>query len=157
MSKKTSIYELAKETQERIAAPDAWMKFLETPAWHYKTFSFPSQLLIYAQRPDTKACATFEEWKRFGRYVKRNSKGIALIDESKNQLELKYVFALEDTKGKPLALWQIGTEHLNTIKEDLKNAYHLDVHTIEDASTEQFILELCGSIVEEKLDIYFDS
>lgn len=57
-----------------------------------------NQLMIYAQRPDATACADYETWnKRMGRYVKRGSNGIALIDDSGNYPKIKYVFDVSDT------------------------------------------------------------
>lgn len=66
-----------------------WRSFLKTSAWMYK-FSFDDQLLIYAQRPDARACASYETWNdKLHRWIKRGSKGIALLNENGT---LRYVF-----------------------------------------------------------------
>ena len=49
--------------------------------------------MIYAQRPDATACAEYDLWNnRMGRYVRRGSKGIALVDDSGDRPRLRYVF-----------------------------------------------------------------
>ena len=59
-----------------------WTAFLETAGRLYK-YPFHEQLMIFAQKPNATACADYELWnKQMGRYVRRGSKGIALIDTS---------------------------------------------------------------------------
>lgn len=59
-----------------------WAEFLITAARLYK-YSYPDQLMIYAQRPDATDCAEYDVWNnKMNRYVRRGSKGIALLDES---------------------------------------------------------------------------
>ena len=55
-------YELWKEQSQHItSSPSHWMDFLKTAAWTYK-YRFEDQILIYAQRPDAKACADYDTW-----------------------------------------------------------------------------------------------
>ena len=57
-----------------------WTAFLSTAARLYK-YPFHEQMMIYAQRPDATACAEYDLWnEKMGRYVRRGSKGIALVD-----------------------------------------------------------------------------
>ena len=80
-----SALQLTKSWQE-------WILFLNTASRLYK-YPFHDQLMIYAQRPDATACAEYDLWnEKMGRYVRRGSKGIALIDDSGDQLRLRYVF-----------------------------------------------------------------
>ena len=74
------ITDLYGETLTQISdSPNEWMKFLITASNNYK-YSFNDQVLIYAQRPEAKACADIDTWNRnVGRWVNRGSKGIALI------------------------------------------------------------------------------
>ena len=59
-----------------------WAGFLTTASRLYK-YPFHEQLMIYAQRPDATACAEYDLWnEKMGRYVRRGSKGIALVDDS---------------------------------------------------------------------------
>ena len=59
-----------------------WAGFLTTASRLYK-YPFHEQLMIYAQRPDATACAEYDLWnEKMGRYIRRGSKGIALVDDS---------------------------------------------------------------------------
>ena len=61
---------------------ESWTDYLTTASRLYK-YPFADQLMIYAQRPDATACADYDIWNnRMNRYVRRGSKGIALLDES---------------------------------------------------------------------------
>ena len=74
-----------------------WAGFLTNAARLYK-YPFHEQLMIYAQRPDATACAEYDLWNnRMGRYVRRGSKGIALVDDSGDRPRLRYVFDISDT------------------------------------------------------------
>ncbi|HAE44453.1 MAG TPA: adenine methyltransferase [Lachnospiraceae bacterium] len=94
------------------ASPENWMRFLDTASRVYK-YTFPEQLLIYAQRPEATACASMEIWnKKMFRWVKKGSKGIALIDTSGSRNRLRYVFDVADTfkqreVGKDVSLWKL--------------------------------------------------
>ena len=66
---------------------ESWTDYLTTASRLYK-YPFADQLMIYAQRPDATACADFDIWNnRMNRYVRRGSKGIALLDESSRSEE----------------------------------------------------------------------
>ena len=74
-----------------------WTAFLSTAARLYKC-PFHEQMMIYAQRPDATACAEYDLWNdKMGRYVRRGSKGIALVDDSGDRPRLRYVFDISDT------------------------------------------------------------
>lgn len=68
-----------------------WAGFLTTASRLYK-YPFHEQLMIYAQRPDATACAEYDLWnEKMVRYVRRGSKGIALVDDSGDRPRLRYV------------------------------------------------------------------
>ena len=70
---------------------ERWTAFLTTAAWLYK-YPYDEQLMIFAQRPEATACAEYDFWnQRMHRYVRRGSKGIALIDVSGCKPRLRYV------------------------------------------------------------------
>ena len=84
-------YELITErymdTLGEVAKPETWPSFLTT-ACHNFRLSFDKQVLLYAQRPDATAVLPIEGkhgWnQRFGRWVNRGSKGIAMFDSNRN-------------------------------------------------------------------------
>ena len=59
-----------------------------------------------------------------GRYVKRGSKGIALIDYEGDHPKLRYVFDLSDTgehaKSRPVKLWTMQQEYRQPIQTALE-------------------------------------
>ena len=106
-----------------------WTAFLTTAARLYK-YPFPEQMMIFAQRPDATACAEYDLWNNtMSRYVRRGSKGIALLDDSGDRPRLKYVFDVSDTGGREnarqLYLWQYRPEHEASVIEALEKAYDI--------------------------------
>ena len=128
MPSKAQMYaEVATETAGRITGSyKRWTDFLETAARLYK-YPFHEQLMIYAQRPEATACASFEMWNEtMRRYVKRGSKGIALIDPETEKL--RYVFDVSDTgareNSRRLYLWEYNdAEHFDAVSKALEQKY----------------------------------
>lgn len=90
---------LTEEVAKDVAAnPQEWMRFLNTASRLYR-YTFPEQLLIYAQRPGATAVASMEIWnQKMYRWIKKGSKGIALIDNTSGpKTKLRYVFDVQDT------------------------------------------------------------
>ena len=101
-----------------------WAEFLITAARLYK-YSYPDQLMIYAQRPDATACAEYDVWNnKMNRYVRRGSKGIALLDESGGYPRLHYVFDVSDTASRRNALysdlWEVEQTAENRMQQLMK-------------------------------------
>ena len=90
MMTKTAYYmQMAQEAAAQITgSKEQWTAFLTTSARLYK-YPFAEQLMIYKQRPEATACAEYDLWNdRMNRYVKRGSKGIALLDMRGEQPKL---------------------------------------------------------------------
>ena len=112
-----AMQELTEEVAQDIAAkPEEWLRFLDMAARLYK-YTFHEQLLIYAQRPEATAVASMEVWnKRMYRWIRKGSKGIALIDNTSGpKSRLRYVFDIQDTYkvrnlGKDPVLWALPKE-----------------------------------------------
>ncbi len=104
-----------------------WTAFLTTAARLYK-YPFDEQLMIYAQRPEATACAEYDLWNdQMRRYVRRGSKGIALIDASGDRPRLRYVFDVSDTGGRENSrrpyLWRLGQEHEAAVSDALERQF----------------------------------
>ena len=105
----------------------AWTAFLTTAARLYK-YPYNEQLMIYMQRPEATACAEYDFWnEKMGRYVRRGSTGIALIDATGYKPRLKYVFDVSDTGGKENArrvnLWELKDAHTDSVSAMLERNY----------------------------------
>ena len=128
-----------------------WAEFLITAARLYK-YSYPDQLMIYAQRPDATACAEYDVWNnKMNRYVRRGSKGIALLDESGGYPRLHYVFDVSDTAPRRNALypdlWQINESLKEPVRSMLAENY--DVHS---ESFGQQLADVAGKLVQSYWD-----
>jgi N12 class adenine-specific DNA methylase/adenine-specific DNA methylase len=120
--------EQAERTARQITGSHlAWTAFLTTAARLYK-YPYNEQLMIYMQRPEATACAEYDFWnEKMGRYVRRGSTGIALIDASGYKPRLKYVFDVSDTGGKENArrvnLWELKDAHTDGVSAMLERNY----------------------------------
>lgn len=85
--------------------------------------------MIYAQKPGAVACAEIELWnEQFSRWVRKGTKGIALIDDSGSYPDLKYVFDVTDTEpsrfnARPVRLWEMTAEYKPLILAELAKNY----------------------------------
>ena len=143
---------LAERTARQLTETlDNWTAFLDTAARLYK-YPYPEQLMIYAQRPDATACADYDTWnKTMRRYIRRGTKGIALLDQDGDIPKLKYVYDLADTgtrqNSRPVNLWQLGQEHMDSVFYILDQNYGL-----KDLSLDRIFEEISANLAEEFWD-----
>ena len=153
----TKLYEEA--TQEVTESPEKWLAFLQSASKNYR-LPFDEQLLIHMQRPEATAVLPMGKWnEKFGRWVKRDSKGIAVFDKSSDRLKLKYYFDVSDTReGKykrlvrPVSLWSVAEEQQEPVKEALVNTFG-----VTDGDRKEFamvILEASLNIAEDNIGDY---
>ena len=132
--------EQAERTARQITGSHlAWTAFLTTAARLYK-YPYNEQLMIYMQRPEATACAEYDFWnEKMGRYVRRGSTGIALIDATGYKPRLKYVFDVADTGGRENArrvnLWELKDAHTDSVSAMLERNYGVSGR---NGLTEQF-------------------
>ncbi len=143
---------LAGETARQVAKNGKeWTKYLDTAARLYK-YPFEDQMLIYAQRPDAKACATMEIWnEKMFCWVNRGAKGIALFDRESERPRLKYVFDVSNVHksrriGKDPYLWEIREEHKDVVLAQLEKTYGA---TDKGNSFEGRLMEIARRIAED--------
>lgn len=124
--------QLTEEVAKDVAAnPQEWMRFLDTASRLYR-YTFPEQL-IYAQRPEATAVAAMEIWnQKMYRWIKKGSKGIALIDNTSGpKTKLRYVFDVGDTYkvknlGKDPQLWNLPMEGEELVAGYLQEQFNLE-------------------------------
>lgn len=137
-SKTQLIFELSQDTVKKLSDHKEWTAFLRSASWQHK-YPFKDQLLIYAQRPDATACASFEIWTdKLHRWINRGSKGIALLSDNNGHFKLNYVFDISDTNsfyGNNVRLWQYSNKHEIAVIETLESTFgELDTtSTVMDA------------------------
>ena len=153
MPNKTQEYlNLAQQTAKELTRYwENWTDYLTTASRLYK-YNFADQLMIYAQRPDATACASFDLWNdRMNRYVRRGSKGIALLDQSSSVPRLHYVFDVSDTgvrrNSRDPEVWQLGPNLVQPVSEMLAREYGIRHERIT-----QQIADICGKLVDSYWD-----
>ena len=130
---------------------ESWTDYLTTASRLYK-YSFPDQLMIYAQRPDATACADYDVWNsRMNRYVRRGAKGIALLDESSGFPRLHYVFDVSDTgvrhNFRDPEVWQLNDDLFQPVSEMLAQEYGIHHERLS-----QQIADIAGKLAESYWD-----
>ena len=118
-----------KVTTQLTSSWQEWAGFLTTAARLYK-YPFHEQLMIYAQRPDATACAEYNLWnEKMGRYVRRGSRGIALVDDSGDRPRLRYVFDIADTGTREHSrtpwLWKMEEAYQGPVSAMLERTYEV--------------------------------
>ena len=120
---------LAKETIGKITSnTDNWTSFLRTMSRNYE-FTYPEQVMIYAQRPNATFCKPYEDWnaENYRRYVKRGSTGIALFVMNRDKPYLRYVFDVADTgvrRSSPeLKPWEVTPENRSYVMEAMERTF----------------------------------
>ena len=153
MPTKAELYsQLASDTARRLTGNwKRWADFLSLAGRLYK-YPYFDQLLIYAQRPDATACAEYDVWNnRMNRFVRRGSKGIALLDESGGTPHLRYVFDVSDTGTRRNSLdpdlWQMDYSFREPVAEMLAKTYG-----VSDPNFAQQLADLSGKLVEDYWD-----
>ena len=130
---------------------ESWTAYLTTASRLYK-YRFEDQLMIYAQRPDATACADYDIWNnRMNRYVRRGSKGIALLDESSGYPRLHYVFDVSDTgvrrNSRDPDLWQYNDDLKQPVSDALTAAYGISHERVS-----QQLADIAGKLVADYWD-----
>ena len=130
---------------------ESWTDYLTTASRLYK-YPFADQLMLYAPRPDATACASFDIWNnRMNRYVRRGSKGIALLDQSSSVPRLHYVFDVSDTgvrrNSRDPEVWQLGPDLMQPVSEMIAREYGVYHERLS-----QQISDLTGKLVDSYWD-----
>lgn len=144
--------------KEVTASPENWMSFLRSACRNFR-LPFDEQILIYAQRPEASAVLPMKVWnEKFGRWVKRDSKGIAVFDKDSPKLRLKYYYDVSDTQEgrfrrllRPVPLWEVPEEYQPDVRETLANAFGVDETVTGFVET---ILEAAKIAAEDNLADY---
>ena len=153
MPSKTEFYrQMAEQVSTQLVGSwKEWTAFLTTAARLYK-YPFHEQMMIYAQRPDATACAEYDLWnEKMGRYVRRGSKGIALVDDSGDRPRLRYVFDISDTGTREHSrtpwLWQLEEQHIGPVLAMLERNYGV----VGDDLAQQ-LTDVAGKLASEYWD-----
>lgn len=161
MGKITETRQLYKEVINELSqSAENWRKFLDSSSWNFK-YDFDDQILIYAQRPDARACATMQEWNKKvvpHRWVNSGAKPIYVFDKNPySEYPFKLVFDLSDTNNynnTKYKLWSIKQEYEEDIIESLEANFG-DIGSKENLS--QAIISASYNMVVDNIEDYLTS
>ena len=154
-SKYERMTDLYFQTLNEMLEPENWSCFLTTACRNFR-LSFHEQVMLYAQKPDATAVLPIEGrngWnRRFGRWVNRGAKGIAMFD---GQSGVRYFFDIADThestKAKPVPIWEVHQEDVDAVTEALETRFgSLDVR----APLETVLISAATNAVEDHFQDY---
>lgn len=143
-------------SKDVIRSPNNWQEFLKSSCNNYG-LPFSEQLLVYAQKPDAVAVLPMASWNRkFGRWVNKGAKGIALFDVSnKNYPRLKYVFDVSDTHegehAKEVPIWHMKDDYTNNVIKTLENVFGAVDNQSDLGSA---VISACENAVSDSLSDY---
>ena len=147
----TELYET--ELQRVTAERAEWMGFLRFAAAHYQ-YSFDQQLLLYAQRPGATVVLPMEDWNlRYGRWVARGAKAIAVFDENySSRRQLRFLFDIADTvetnQTRPIPRFEVLPDERPGIVDALEDAVG---ELAERDSFEQALCSVAQNVVRERM------
>ena len=158
---------VARETIKKVTSTrENWTSFLTTMARNYE-FTYPEQIMIYAQRPNAVFCKPYDEWnnENYRRYVKRGSTGIALFVMNRDKPYLRYVFDIADTgvrhSSPELKPWEVTNENRGYVMEHMGRTYGVKSEGLLEAQLEEIAQTLAAEYWNDHnsqfLDIIADS
>ena len=161
-------------SKDVVRSPSNWQEFLKSSCNNYG-LPFSEQLLVYAQKPDAVAVLPMASWNRkFGRWVNKGAKGIALFDVSnQNYPRLKYVFDVSDThegeQAKEVPIWHMKDDYTDNVIKTLENVFGAvdDKSDLSSAvisacengvnySLSDYLFELCNAKQDSFLEDFSD-
>ena len=133
--------DIYREIVPKIIQDEAsWSRFLSFSAVHYQ-MGFENASLLYAQRPDAVMVKTYSEWKDKGRYVRRGSKGIAIIDSHSYRPYVDHVFDISDTNGRERPeIWRLDKAN----EKEILALLHAKSENVQDYVREAVEKEIYG-------------
>lgn len=165
MRKIVETRKLYKDTVNEVTKnSDNWMAFLDSSSWNFK-YDFDDQILIYAQRPDARACASMEEWNnkvRPRRWVNKGADYIFVQEKDENrQFPFRLVFDISDThnsQGTEYKLWEIKPEYEQDVIETLETSFG-EVYTENEGNKTlaQTIYLSSYNLIEDNIQDYMQS
>lgn len=114
-SKYDKVEQLYRQLIPRLSRAAYWDKMLRQIAPFWKLANFTEGMLLTEQLPNATAVASFEQWKKMGRFVKFREKSV-LIFASEFDTEVKYLFDISQTYGNAITpKWEMNERLANSI------------------------------------------
>lgn len=114
-SKYDKVEQLYRQLVPRLSRPEYWDKMLRQIAPFWKLANFTEGMLLTEQLPNATAVASFEQWKKMGRYVKFREKSV-MIFASEFDTSVKNLFDISQTYGNAVTpKWEMNARLADSI------------------------------------------
>ena len=106
---------------ETINTDEDWLKFLRFQSLFYQ-YSFGNTMMIFLQNPEATYVMGYKAWNKLGRYVKRGSKGLAILAPC-----IKKVEVFKEPENKSEYHDQEGEKETKKVLSGFRIAYVYDI------------------------------
>lgn len=132
-----------------INTDEDWLKFLSFQAQFYN-YSFGNAMLIFSQNPNATYVKGYKAWNKLGRYVKRGSKGLAILAPCIRKVEV-----FKEPENKNLYHDEEAEKEIRKVVSGFRIAYVYDIADTDgdDSMLPVLVTGLAGNSEQEK-EIY---
>lgn len=132
-----------------INTDEDWLNFLCFQAQFYN-YSFGNAMLIFSQNPNATYVKGFKAWNKLGRYVKRGSKGLAILAPCIRKVEV-----FKEPENKNLYHDEEAEKEVRKVVSGFRVAYVYDIADTDgdDSMLPVLVTGLAGNSEQEK-EIY---
>lgn len=132
-----------------INTDEDWLKFLSFQAQFYN-YSFGNAMLIFSQNPNATYVKGYKAWNQLGRYVKKGSKGLAILAPCIRKVEV-----FKELENKNLYHDEEAEKEIRKVVSGFRIAYVYDIADTDgdDSMLPVLVTGLAGNGEQEK-EIY---
>lgn len=152
---------LYRHAEEIAKDAPSWMNFLDTASRLYR-YPFADIVLIHAQKPEARSVASYDIWsQKMHRYIKRGTKGIALIEDLWAEPHMRYVYDISDTGMTRLSRTPVNWEITDEIEDDMRE-HMIATYGLEDSLADTYerslmftAFQVCEGREKEILEVMY--
>ena len=130
-----------------INTDEDWLKFLSFQAQFYN-YSFGNAMLIFSQNPNATYVKGYKAWNQLGRYVKKGSKGLAILAPCIRKVEV-----FKEPENKNLYHDEEAEKEIRKVVSGFRIAYVYDIADTDgdDSMLPVLVTGLAGNGEQEKV------
>ena len=130
-----------------INTDEDWLKFLSFQAQFYN-YSFGNAMLIFSQNPNATYVKGYKAWNQLGRYVKKGSKGLAILAPCIRKVEV-----FKEPENKNMYHDEEAEKETRKVVSGFRIAYVYDIADTDgdDSMLPVLVTGLAGNSEQEKV------
>ena len=130
-----------------INTDEDWLKFLSFQAQFYN-YSFGNAMLIFSQNPNATYVKGYKAWNQLGRYVKKGSKGLAILAPCIRKVEV-----FKEPENRNLYHDEEAEKEIRKVVSGFRIAYVYDIADTDgdDSMLPVLVTGLAGNGEQEKV------